>query len=145
GSPPESRLLPLAERLGRREPVEGHAERQAREQRARHRVRSIVLPQPWSFNIGRTSEIIGVRGDRLQCGHVKGLLAPSIARQEVQPPRPGSVGRRYSLDDLVLAVAIRELLASEVSVEHVHEAMGGITQTVIDRPLHVALSRWMAG
>ncbi len=99
-----------------------------------------------AFRTGVASEITGISQDRLQGWHQRGLLAPSVAGPEVRPPRlgvagrrPGSAGRRYSLDDLFLALVIRELLASSVRVERVRLAVEALKAACPDRPLRQAL------
>lgn len=99
------------------------------------------------FGIGDAAAITGVSIRRLIYWHQRGLLVPSVAGPEVKRPRPGARGRRpggpdrrYSRDDLLVAVVIRELLASGVSLQRIRRAVAALRARFGDRPLHQALT-----
>ncbi len=99
-----------------------------------------------AFCTGMVSQITGVSRDRLTYWLMRGLLVPSIAGPDVEPPRRGvlgrrrgGIGRRYSVDDLVVALVIRELFASGISLERVQTAVAVLRRTYGNTPLSDAL------
>ncbi|MFQ5896862.1 MAG: MerR family transcriptional regulator [Candidatus Methylomirabilia bacterium] len=99
-----------------------------------------------TFRVGDATAITGISVRRFADWHVKRLLEPSIAGPEVKRPRrgvtgrrPGSKVRRYSQDDLLVAVLIQQLLARGLSLQGLREAVVALEAKFGSKPLYQAL------